>query len=82
VSKRASKHMRELTEMVHQGHRAVVFFLVSRGGIECMRPADEIDPTYGEALRAALDAGVEVLAYRLNFDNDTLTVSHRVPVQL
>ena len=82
VSKRASKHMRELTEMVHQGHRAVVFFLVSRGGIECMRPADEIDPTYGEALRAALDAGVEALAYRLNFDDDTLTVSHPVPVPL
>jgi len=82
VSKRASKHMRELTEMVHQGHRAVVFFLVSREGIERMRPADEIDPTYGEALRTAVDAGVEVLAYRLNFDEDTLSVGHRVPVRL
>ena len=82
VSKRATKHMRELTEMVQQGHRAVVFFLVSRDGIDRMRPADEIDPTYGEALRTAANAGVEVLAYCLNFDDDTLQVSHRIPVQL
>ena len=82
VSKRAAKHMRELTEMVRLGHRAVVFFLVSREGIQGMRPADEIDPAYGEALREAVAAGVEVLAYRLNFDNDVLTVGLRLPVHL
>ncbi|MNY70478.1 Sugar fermentation stimulation protein A [compost metagenome] len=32
-------------------------------GIEAVRPAAEIDPRYAAALREAVAAGVEVLAY-------------------
>ena len=82
VSKRASKHMHELTAMVQAGHRAVVFFLVSRDGAESMRPASEIDPTYAQALRDAMDAGVEVLAYRLHISPESMRIEHRLPVSL
>jgi sugar fermentation stimulation protein A len=82
VSKRASKHMRELTTMVEAGHSAVVFFLVSRTNVSAMRPADELDPAYGIALRAATSAGVEALAYRLDFGDDSVSVGQRIPIQL
>ena len=80
VSKRAAKHMHELAMMVKQGHRAVVFFLVSRTQVDRMRPADHIDPAYGEALRTAMDVGVEVLAYQLDFSENAVAVGKRLPV--
>jgi sugar fermentation stimulation protein A len=63
VSVRGAKHLRELAVMVREGHRAVIFYCVQRGyGVE-VRPADAIDPEYGRALRQALAAGVEAVAY-------------------
>lgn len=82
VSKRAAKHMRELSQMVDEGHRAVVFFLVSRTDTAGMRPADEIDPTYGEALRSAVKNGVEAIAYQVGFAEQCITVEHRIPIHL
>jgi sugar fermentation stimulation protein A len=82
VSKRAAKHMRELSDMVRCGHRAVVFFLVSRADAKTMRPAHEIDPHYAEALRDAHNQGVEVLAYRLDFGQNEVSVGASIPVLL
>ena len=82
VSKRAAKHMAELTAQVEAGHRSVVVFLVSRGDARAMRPAEEIDPTYAQALRAAVAAGVEVLAYRAVITPTEVTVGERVEVRL
>ncbi len=63
VSKRGSKHLRELMAVVQAGHRAVLVFCVQRDDVEQVRPADEIDAVYGKTLRDALKCGVEVLAY-------------------
>ena len=82
VSKRAAKHMNELATMAQEGHRAVVFFLVSRTNVDQIRPADEIDAAYGKALRAAIDMGVEALAYQLDFTRDAVTVGKRLPILL
>ncbi|WP_028299618.1 DNA/RNA nuclease SfsA [Oceanospirillum beijerinckii] len=68
VSQRGQKHLRELQEMVQQGHRAVLLFCVNHTGIEQVSPARHIDPTYTQALSEAMAAGVEVLAYRAQLD--------------
>ncbi len=60
---RGARHMRELADMARQGHRAVVLFLVQRTDCAEVRVADDIDPDYACALSAALEAGVEVLAF-------------------
>lgn len=66
VSQRGSKHLRELMHMRAQGHRAVLLFCVAHTGIEQVRPADEIDSVYGQTLREAVAAGVEVYAYGMS----------------
>ena len=33
------------------GHRAVIFFLVSRDDVRTFAPADDVDPEYGSTLR-------------------------------
>lgn len=63
VSERGSKHLRELMLMVAQGHRAVLLYCVQHTGIQSVRAAAHIDPLYATTLRAALAAGVEVIAY-------------------
>lgn len=80
VSARGSKHLRELIAMVALGHRAVLLFAVMHTGINRVAPADEVDPEYGQTLREALAAGVEVLAYGVNIDGRHIYLDHIVPV--
>ncbi|MCL1141116.1 DNA/RNA nuclease SfsA [Shewanella gaetbuli] len=64
VTTRGQKHLRELTQMVQQGHRAVLLFVVQHSGIFQVKPATHIDPQYADLLTLAVDQGVEILAYR------------------
>lgn len=82
VTARGTKHLRELMTMVNAGQRAVLLFCCSRAGTKGIRPADEIDPAYGEALREAVAAGVEVLAYACDVSLDEVVMRTRVPVML
>ncbi|MGN0920450.1 MAG: DNA/RNA nuclease SfsA [Cellvibrio sp.] len=68
VSLRGSKHLRELIALVEEGARAVLLFCVAHSGVAKVKPADHIDPIYGELLRQAAAQGVEVLAYQTQFD--------------
>ena len=63
VTSRGLKHLRELTSMVEQGHRAVLLYLVQHGGIQKLSVAEHIDPDYANQLRIAMAAGVEVISY-------------------
>lgn len=78
VTTRGQKHLRELMAQVALGDRAVLFFVVNHTGIETVRPADHIDQHYGQLLRQACDAGVEVMAYRANLANDDGSPSGRM----
>jgi sugar fermentation stimulation protein A len=63
VTTRGTKHLRELTEIVRNGCRGVLFYCVQHTGISRVEPASEIDPDYARTLREAIAAGVEVIAY-------------------
>jgi len=80
VSERGAKHMRELSTIAASGARAVVIFCVQRGDALAVRAADEIDPAYGRAMRAALHAGVEVYAYRADVSPQGIALTRRIPV--
>ena len=60
VTTRRARHLREMSAMVGAGPPALVVFCVQRGDVDCVRPADHIDPVYGRTLREALAAGVGV----------------------
>ena len=82
VTKRGTKHLRELMDVVAHGDRAVLVFCVSRTDATTVRPADAIDPEYGKTLRAAATAGVEILAYRCVIEPPKLILSRPVEVSL
>lgn len=82
VTTRGQKHLAELSAMVREGHRAVMFYLVNRGDCREMGPADHIDPDYGRMLREAHAAGVELLAYRAQVSPTAIRVQTSLPVVL
>lgn len=67
VTTRGQKHLRELITMVNEGHRAILLFAVLHSGINNVRAARHIDPTYANLLREAHEAGVEIIAYKVEF---------------
>lgn len=82
VTKRGAKHLVELSDMVADGHRAVMLYLVQRGDCDHLRIAGDIDPAYAEALDAATTAGVEVLCYVCDMRRDGIDVAEALAVKL
>ncbi|MEM5582344.1 DNA/RNA nuclease SfsA [Roseibium sp. AS2] len=62
VTARGTKHLGELADMVREGHRAAMVFLVQRPDCARLDLAADIDPTYADAFKSAREAGVEVYA--------------------
>ncbi|WP_407920236.1 DNA/RNA nuclease SfsA [Halopseudomonas litoralis] len=82
VSLRGQKHLRELTLLAQSGQQACLLFCVMHSGIRSMRPADHIDPVYGQLLREAAAAGVRVLAWSIKPTPLGLEVAGQLPVKL
>ena len=80
ISERGTRHLNELMHVARNGQRAVLFFCVQHTGIGEVRPADDIDPVYGQTLRKALVSGVEMLAYRADINPGTMVLRERLTV--
>lgn len=82
VTLRGRRHVNELARAVTEGYRAAVIFCVQRDDVAGMRPHDESDPGFGQALRNAASQGVEVYAYACRVEPGRVEVSRRLPVHL
>jgi len=63
VTKRGAKHLVELSNMITDGHRAVMLYLVQRTDCTEFTLADDLDPAYAAAFAKATQASVEVLCF-------------------
>jgi sugar fermentation stimulation protein A len=82
VSERALKHVEALRAAIGRGERAVLLFCVTHSGIDFATPADEVHPAYGQALREASSAGVEILAPKFSLTRLEFKLDRLVPVDL
>jgi len=80
VTARGTKHLHELSDMVTEGHRAVMFYLVQRDDCDTFEIASDIDPIYAAALKQAREIGVEILCYDCKIDPYGIEI--RRPVQI
>jgi sugar fermentation stimulation protein A len=80
VTARGKRHLEELIRVVEAGDRGVLLFCCGRDPSREVRPADHIDPAYGQALRRAIAAGVEVLAYRCDVSPAGVWLRERLPL--
>jgi sugar fermentation stimulation protein A len=82
VTDRGRRHLEELVSLHRRGNRAALLFLVQRADCHRVEPADDIDPAYGRALRAAAAAGVELFALGARVTARAITVERFLPVAL
>ena len=78
VTSRGAKHLEELGDMVEDGHRAVMLFVVQMEA-ERFAIASDIDPAYGKALARAMARGVEVLVHVCTMAADRIVLAGPIP---
>lgn len=79
---RGVKHLEELVLCRAEGYEATVCFVLQMSGMVDFAPNDVTHPAFGEALRRAAAAGVEVLAMECAVSPDSLAITKPVPVRL
>ena len=79
-TERGVKHLQHLIRAVEEGYRAAVLFIVQMEGITAIRPNDSTHPAFGDALRQAAEAGVELWAVDCRVTPDTLVHHQPMPV--
>ena len=79
---RGVKHLVELIRAREAGYETGVCFVVQMPGMRRVEPNDATHPQFGQALRRAAEAGVQVLALGCRVEPDRLEITGDVPVEL
>lgn len=79
-TERGVKHIRELIKAAESGCMAYVVFIVQMKGMRLVRPNDETHAAFGDALRDAKKAGVQIIAYDCYIAPDEIRLDEPVPV--
>ena len=79
---RGTKHLQELAALVRQGYGAYVLFVIQMTDVLYLHPNDGTDPAFGNALRAAANAGVQVLAMDCAVTPDSMALCKPIEVHI
>jgi len=82
VTTRGQKHLRELSDMIKLGHRAVMLYAVQRTDGTIFQPAEKIDPVYTETLKKVHNEGLEILPYTASLSPQEIFLENRIPFSL
>ncbi len=81
-TERGIKHLEELITCRKEGYEAGILFIIQMRGICCLKPNDRTHPEFGETLRKAKEAGVQVMAVNCAVTPDSVTADQEVEVRL
>lgn len=81
-TERGVKHIRELTALALEGKAAYILFIIQMKGVHVFCPNDETHRAFGDALREANAAGVQILAVDCRVTSNTVTADSYIPVDL
>lgn len=81
-TERGVKHVEELIACRKQGYEAALFLVIQMEGVAYWSPNDRTHPAFGEAVRRAAEAGVEILAYDCRVAPDSLELGKPVEIRL
>jgi sugar fermentation stimulation protein A len=80
-TERGVKHLEELANMVAEGHRAVMLYLVQRQDATRFDLARDVDPLYAATYLKAKAAGVEMLAYRCRVRPEEIALDKEIEIK-
>lgn len=81
-TERGVKHLEELMRAHEQGYAAHVCFVIQMSGMTAFSPNDATHPSFGAALRRAVEAGVDAFAVECAVTPETLEITGRVKTEL
>ena len=81
-TERGAKHLRELAQAAKESYGAYVLFVIQMTDVKYLHPNDATDPAFGQALRDAAKAGVQVLAMDCKVTVDSMVIQSPVEVRL
>ena len=82
VTTRGQKHLKTLMEVKSAGIRAVMLYIVQRLDVGVFAPAKEIDPGYADALKEAINAGVEVFVVQAKVTPERIEIGEQLPFEI
>ena len=81
-TERGVKHVEELMACLAAGYEAALFLVVQMEGVAFWSPNDRTHPAFGEAVRRAAAAGVEILCRDCRVTPDSLNMGEPVEIRL
>jgi sugar fermentation stimulation protein A len=79
---RGVKHLKELANMVANGHRAINLYLIQRTDCDHFSFAEDLAPKYAAAAKEAHTAGVEFLCYDCQINLEQICIASRLPISM
>ncbi|MDQ7080866.1 MAG: DNA/RNA nuclease SfsA [Paracoccaceae bacterium] len=80
VTRRGARHLAELANMVTQGDRAVMLYLVQRTDCTQVSVAADIDPAYARACAQAVAQGVEIMGFSCDISVHGLQLGESIAI--
>ena len=77
---RGRRHVQELKDIVLEGGRGAMVFVVQRPDVKCFSPNVSADPEFWEAVDEAMEAGVEAYAFRCSVTMSDIAIQARIPI--
>jgi sugar fermentation stimulation protein A len=81
-TERGVKHLRELISAVKEGYDAYAVFVVQMKGVRRLEPNWGTHAAFGDAMRDAMRAGVNILAVDCHVTEDSITAAEHIEVQI
>ena len=81
-TERGVKHLQGLTKLAGEGYGTYVLFVIQMGDVKYLHPNDQTHPAFGDALREANRAGVQVMAVQCHVTPGTIAIDRPVEVRL
>ena len=81
-TERGIKHVRELIGAMSDGYEAYVLFVVQMKGVRTFMPNDAMHKAFGDALREARAAGVNILAYDCVITPDEMKIDKSIKINV
>ncbi|MBR0138791.1 MAG: DNA/RNA nuclease SfsA [Firmicutes bacterium] len=79
-TERGVKHIEGLIRAKEEGFAAAAVFVIQMEGMKALVPNEITHPAFGDALRRAREAGVELLAFECRVKPDELELGGEIPV--
>ena len=78
ITKRGTKHLKELSALAERGVSAIMLYIVQRSDCKFFKIAHDIDSEYAENLIQAQKKGVKILCYNCSVSQYAISVNKKI----